>query len=81
MFADSRGPRSHLLTLALSLCFQILWIAAFATVLHQAIGELHLAGWCFAASYWGILISRLLSCVKLLGNRNLQGFVLAQVLP
>ena len=49
---------------------QILCTAAFVTVLHQDIGELQLAGWRFAARYWGIPISRLLFCVKLLGNCN-----------
>ena len=54
----------------------------------QAIGELQLAGFCFASSYCGMIIAlhfpKLLPhynfrvCVKLLGNSNLQGVALPQ---
>ena len=67
-FPNAGGPWSHLLTLAL-LCG---YIAAFATVLHQAIGEFHLEGWHFAASYWGIAIRRVVLCRKLLGDCNFE---------
>ena len=51
-FTHAGGPWSHLLTLAPHSWLQTLYIAAFAIVLHQAIGKLQLAGWRFAASYW-----------------------------
>ena len=44
----------------------------------QAIVELYYARFCFAPSYCGITISRLLFCVKLLWNSNLRGFALHQ---
>ena len=64
------------------------------TVLHQAIEELplqdsalcqdtedfQLVRHCFAPSYWGSAISRLLPCVKQLENYHLQGFALRQAI-
>ena len=41
-------------------------------------GELQLARTCFAPSYWGITISKLLSSVALVGNYNSQGLALRQ---
>ena len=51
-----------------------------APVLCQAIRELQLAASCFASSYWGITICRVLRCVKLLGSSNVQGIVLCKLL-
>ena len=51
-----------------------------APVLCQAIGELQFAGSYFASSCWGLEICRVLRCVKLLGNSNLQGVVPPQAI-
>ena len=41
-----------------------------APALHQAVGELQFAGTCFCVKLSGTTISRLLSCVELLGTYN-----------
>ena len=46
----------------------------------HSIGEFQLVGCCFASNYWGITISRPLSCVNLLGNYNLQGLASRQAI-
>ena len=46
--------------------------------LHQAIGEIQCARSCFALRYLGTTLSRLLPCVKLFRNYNLQACALRQ---
>ena len=60
-----------------SLCPKLLGESSFESpVLCQAMGEFQLVGSCFAPTCCGHAISRLVSCVKLLGNYNLQGLAL-----
>ena len=46
----------------------------------QAFWEFQPVGYCLASSYWGITISYLLSCAKVLGNYNLQGLASRRII-